>query len=84
MSRAAISERRLSTIPVEVVRQLLTGMIDHAVQMEGVDHFDDRAVLVEHAIHRFAHADEDTFGQTFQRPRQVVLEAQIGATGSKP
>src|SRR5208282_831427 len=48
------------------------------------DHFEDGAVLIKHAVHRVTDADENALGQAFQRPRQVVLKTQIGATGGKP
>src|SRR5579884_2098231 len=59
-------------------------MIDDAVQVILIDHFEDRPVLIEHAVHRVANIDQDAFRKTLQGMRQVVLVAEIGPAGSEP
>src|SRR5208282_3727562 len=59
-------------------------MVDHAIQVESIDHFEDGAILIKHAVHRVADADENALGKALQRACEVVLETEICATGGKP
>ena len=58
----------------------LDRVIDDAVDRVRLDHLGERAVLMEHAVHRVPHADEHAFGQALERTPEVVLDSR----GSTP
>ncbi len=59
-------------------------MVNNAVNVEIFDHAHQNLVLIEHAVHGVADADQQPFGQAFQRIGEVIFKAAAGAAGGEP
>jgi hypothetical protein len=52
--------------------------------MKRINHRDDRAILIEHTVHRVADINENAFREALNGTREIVFESQIGAARGEP